>query len=59
MLGTAVLIPLLIIRAIGGEAVHHSSFPQSAWLAHRTVFVDFCLFFEIFSWLSKHVPMRT
>jgi nucleobase transporter 1/2 len=30
MLGTAVLIPLLIIRAIGGEAVRLSSFPQSA-----------------------------
>lgn len=41
MLGTAVLIPLLIIRAIGGEAVRLFSFPQSACLVNRTVFVDF------------------
>lgn len=43
MLGTAVLIPLLIIRAIGGEAVRLSSFRQSACLANRTVPVGFYL----------------
>lgn len=68
MLGTAVLIPLLIIRAIGGEAVRLSSFLSSIYMSCQQncpcglllgKLSERLIFSLFWRWFSKHVVMRT